>query len=63
VTALAPGDAFEVSGRFACVIHAAKTRAVIRVMNDDVPYTVTRALAEMLVRAFRTDPRVVEVKG
>jgi len=62
VTALEPGDAFEVNGRFACVVHAAKT-AVIRVTDDEVPYTVSRALAETLVRSFRTDPKVVEVKG
>jgi spore coat polysaccharide biosynthesis protein SpsF (cytidylyltransferase family) len=61
--ALAPGDAFEVNGRFACVVHTAKTKAIIRVMNDEVPYTVTRVLAETLVQAFKTDPRVRVVIG
>jgi spore coat polysaccharide biosynthesis protein SpsF (cytidylyltransferase family) len=58
---LATGDAFEVNGRFACVVHAGKTKAIIRVMNDDVPYTVARALAETLVKAFRSDPSRVQV--
>jgi hypothetical protein len=62
VIALAPGDAFEVNGRFACVVHPGKTKTLVRIMNDEVTYTVTRALAETLVQAFKTDPRVEVLK-
>lgn len=58
---LSPGDTFEVNGRFACVVHMVQTKVLVRVINDDVVYTITRALAETLVKAFRSDPRVVEV--
>lgn len=61
--ALKPGDAFEVNGRFACVVHPGKTKALVRIMNDEVTYTVTRSVAESLVQAFQLKlaERVVEV--